>query len=401
MVRRTALILISLLTLKSYGAVYQINLVKKVQKKFSFSRFIIYRVKKGDALLKIMDKYKIPPRLLYKIVRLNKIKNPNLIYAGQIIKLPAPVVSSPSRKIRRKGKPSYKLSLLKKLGADINNRGSLFVGNKTISLKKNPLVRLGNREFLVNFGNLSGETLQVLKSSGIRVINPEKLNDLIDEFISSSFQQVYKNGKLILGQRDVLTYKYDYLVYDSSSGNMIVINRTPDTPPPLKGLLNAYGISVLEPDESEKSPEEGWGEVRVLSGNGVEKLEGLITLLTGKKIENIPQGFLIPESRLAVVYDSITPEEKVKLEIQGYKVFVLTGNFLYDAQKILNFLPVANKFVNLVLFEPPGTKGKRAKFSKNGLLITLPEKTWFLIDSVEKKEEILYLRYKGVNLIFY
>ena len=402
MVKRTLLILLSLLTVESYGAVYQINIVKKVEKQPSFKEFFIYKVKRGDALLKILKKFHIPRRFLYKIAKLNRIKNPNLIYAGQLIKLPTTVPAKSSKLyFRKKVSPDYKVGLIEKLGVRVNRSGTIFVGDKAIDLRQNPLIKFKNSEILVNFGNLSRKLVESLKSLGIRVINPADLDRLIDQIVSSSFHQVYKNGKLVLGEKDVLTYRYDYLVYDSSSGNLVVINKEPDTPLPLKGLLNAYGVSVLEPKKAEEDPSEGWGEVKVLSGSGIEKLEELVELLKGVKVKPIPDGFLIPENHLAVVYDSVTPEERVRLEIQGYKVFVLTGNFIYDAEKVLDSILVANKLVTLVLVEPPGTEGKRARFTKEGLLITLPNKTWFLVDSVEREEEISYLRYKGVNLIFY
>ena len=48
-------------------------------------KFILYTVKNGDNLTKIAKRYYTT---VNKLVRLNDITNPNLIYPGQIIKIP-------------------------------------------------------------------------------------------------------------------------------------------------------------------------------------------------------------------------------------------------------------------------------------------------------------------------
>ncbi len=47
--------------------------------------FVVYRVRKGDTLLKISRKFNVP---LKTIVKFNRIKNPNMIRIGDVIKIP-------------------------------------------------------------------------------------------------------------------------------------------------------------------------------------------------------------------------------------------------------------------------------------------------------------------------
>ena len=403
MVKR-ALLILSLFSSAVYGATYQINVVKEQVSPKVEKRFVVYRVKRGDTLLKIMKRFKIPRRLLYRIAKLNNIKNPNLIYAGQVIKLPvgegAPVVKA-ARKIPEKLKEERELQLIRRLGGRINREGYLFVGNKNISFRKNPLITVGEKRFLLDFTGISGKVRRVLSGLGITVVDKNSLNKVLESAISANFSSLQKNGTLIIGENDVLTYHYDYLAYNRFTGQRTVINTTPDTPPTLKNLLLAYGVAVVEPRFEVPDSREGWGELKILTGGGLDKIAGLIYLLTGKKGQKIPEGIVFPDLKLAVVYDYITPEKRTELELQGNKVFILTGNFLNDVESILSLVPIANKFVKLVLYEPPGTKGKRSKFVIEGLLISSPEKDWFMVDSFDKPEEIPYLRYRGVNLIVY
>ncbi|SMO67875.1 LysM domain-containing protein [Balnearium lithotrophicum] len=380
--------------------VYQINIVKERKQKKSKNSFILYVVKKGDYLSEILEKFSIPLKFLYRIVEMNGIRNPNFIYPGQKLKIPS--FSLTGHKARKINSDTYeKLDLLRKLGAKIDDKGYIFLGDRKISLRKNPKIIVGNREYLVDFGNLSVKDIKFLTSVGINVLEPKQLGKIIDKFIESNFSQVLKNGKFILGASDILIYKYDYLVYDTVSGRRIVINKEPDTPPALRGLLNSYGIYVVEPKFVNPNPSEGLGKLVILKGEGISKISNLLFLLTGKKFKRIEDGVIFPDLKIAVVYDSITPEESVKLKLEGNRVSVLTGNFLYDVKNILSLVPVANKEVVLVLNEPPETNGKRAQFKKRGLLITTQKRTWFMVDDVEKPEEIPYLRYRGVNLIFY
>ena len=403
MVKR-ALLILSLLTVASYGATYQISVVKEEPSAGVEKEYVIYRVKQGDTLFKIMRKFKIPARFLYRIVQINRLKNPNLIYPGQEIKLPVGKGGRGKRgvlKRRRQSGVERELQLIKLLGGRVNREGYLFVGKSRVSLRKNPMVKVGEEQFLLDFSGLSKDVKRKLAEVGISVVSSKNLGPVLEKVISANFSSLQKNGELIVGENDVLTYRYDYMAYNRYTGQRTVINTSPDTPPTLKSLLAAYGIAVVEPPFKVPDDWEGWGRLKILKGEGLQKIEELVRLLTSSKGKEIPEGLLFPDLKIAVVYDYITPERKTELELQGNRVFVLTGNFLSDVESILSLIPMANKFVKLVLYEPPGTKGKRSKFVIEGLLVSTPKRDWFMVDSVDKPEEIPYLRYRGVNLIIY
>ena len=400
MVKR-ALILSLLLTCASYGAVYQIDIVKERRERPSAEKFVLYRVKKGDTLLKIMKKHKIPRHLLYEVAKLNNLKNPDLIYAGQIIKLP---VGNQFVKTERPKEKTAEtdFKLLKTLGAKVKREGYLFTASGKVNLKKTPMVQVGQKRFIVDFSNqIDRRIRKELADAGFTVVDEKGFESLIEEVLSQNFTSIQKKGKLILGVKDILVYNYDYMGYNRYTGQRVVINRAPDTPPPLVSLLNAYGIGVIQPPRVEPKTKEGNGTLRIIKGDGITKINSLVKLLTGKSGVKTEYGIRFPELKLHVVYDFITPEEKVKLELSGDRVVVLTGNFLYDVENILTLVPLANKMVELILYEPPESKGKRSKFTVKGLLVSTPKKDWFLIDSVDRPEEIPYLLYRGVNLIIY
>ena len=80
---------------------------RSISKKGSSSNYILYKVKKGDTLIKIAKKFRVSVR---EIKRANNLKSSRL-YAGQVIKIPIP------RKIVKdteKGKIIYKIYRVKK-----------------------------------------------------------------------------------------------------------------------------------------------------------------------------------------------------------------------------------------------------------------------------------------------
>jgi hypothetical protein len=240
-----------------------------------------------------------------------------------------------------------------------------------------------------------------LKDAGFSVVGQEGFEKLLEDVLSTNFTSLQKNGKLVLGENDILTYKYDYLGYNKFTGQRTIINTRADTPEPLIRLLNSYGIALVQPPRRKLDTREGNGLLKIVSGNGITKINSIVNLLTGKSGKENEYGLFFPELKLYVVYDFVTPEDKVKLELGGNRVVVLTGNLLYDLENILALVPLANKVVELVLYEPPLTKGERSKFTIRGLLVSTPKREWFLIDGVDKPEELPYLRFRGVNLIIY
>lgn len=388
-----------LLTDVAFSNVYEIKIVKHNRvKELTEPKLIIYRVKPGDTLYGIVTrKFKLPPAMVNSIAKFNKLKNSNLIYAGQELKLPAGVAGT-SQGTSKNGESL--LPAARMLGGKVNRDGSIFLGNESINFEKNPTISINGGNYILDCNNnLNNEVRTELGSIGINAVNSTELKNLIEGTINSNFGIVAKNGKLVLGARDVLTYKYDYLSYDVSTGNRIVINLKRNTPPTLIKLLKAYGVEVLQPKG--KDIQGNVGELKILSGNGIERIAGLMNILSKKNGVFKESGVEFPEMHIFVAFDFLAPEKKVELELNGYKVVVLSGNFIHDVENILSQIPIVYKQVKLVVVEPPGSNGNRSKFEISGLLVSTENKDWFLVDCVEKTEEIPYLRSRGVNLIIY
>ena len=401
MVKR-ALISFLLFTLPSYGAVYQIDVVKERELKLEKPRFFVYKVKRGDTLLKIMEKFKIPRSFLYEIVKVNKLKSPNLIYVGQKLKLPAEGELKKREKTRKVHPSEKDFKFLKTIGTVVKDNGILFTDYGKVNLRKTPIIEANGKRFIVDLsGQIGSKMKRSLESAGFTVVGRKELEKLIDKVLSENFSSITKNGELILGEKDILVYKYDFMGYNKFTGQRTVINREADTPPALEKILNAYGIAVIQPPYRKLDTDEGNGKLKIVRGKGIEKINAVMKILTGKRGIEKEEGLFFPSLNLYVVYDFIDPEEKVKLELQGNKVVVLGGNFLQDIQNILTLVPLANKELNLILYEPPLSKGKRSTFRIEGLLVSTPKEDWFLIDSVDKPEEIPYLVSRGVNVIVY
>lgn len=400
MVKRTLLTLL-LLSSSSLGAVYQIDIVKERGVKSEKPRLVVYKVKRGDTLLKIMKRFKVPRRLLYQVVKINKLRNPNLIYAGQVIRLPVGW-NEKRQRVRKKEFTEEEFKFLKTIGAKVNDDGFLFTAGKKLNLKKTPIVEASGKRFIVDLsGEIGGRTRKSLEEAGFTVIGSKELGDLIEKVLSENFSSIQRKGKLILGENDILVYKYDYMGYNKFTGQRTVINTRPDTPKTLVKLLNSYGIAVIQPPLRKLDTSEGRGKLRIIAGDGLTKINSVIKVLTGQEGVKREEGLFFPKLKLFVVYDFVSPEEKVKLELQGNKVVVLTGDFLNDIENILTLVPLANKLVDLVLYEPPSSKGKRSKFTIRGLLVSTPKEDWFLIDSVDKPQELPYLTSRGVNVMVY
>jgi len=195
MVKRALLILLTTLAVAKADT-YQINIVKKGEKGNSIWNFLLYKVKIGDTLLKILKKFHLPRSLLPEVVKVNKIKNPNLIYSGSTLKIPVP-----TKKRSVSSRKGEELKALKLLGAKVKEDGILFVGNKKVYLRKNPIVKVGRKRFILDLSNsIRGRLREELLSAGFNVINRKNFSSLIEETLSLNFVGIEKNGELILGE---------------------------------------------------------------------------------------------------------------------------------------------------------------------------------------------------------
>ncbi|MEO2068475.1 MAG: LysM domain-containing protein [Desulfurobacteriaceae bacterium] len=399
---RLAFLIALLLCNLAFGEVYKIKIVKKkVGESIRGSGLIIYKVKKGDTLWGIVKKFKLPKSSIKTIARINKIKNPDIIYVGQKIKIPIGTKSEGKILLPQKSKEKAFFPVIRMLGGETADSGGLILKSGKVDFSKHPKISIGGKDYVLDFGNTISKRVQKeVESLGIRVLkSQEELKKLLEKEINSQFGIVKKNGELILGLKDILIYHYDYLSYNPSTGNRIVINLKRDTPETLVKLLNAYSIEVTQPEG--KDLEGIVGKLKVLTGGGVDKIAQLVKLLTGKSAKTTENGIEFENLHLFVAFDFIDPEEKVKKELDGYKVVVLSGNLPVDLDNVLSALSVAHKWTRFTVLEPPGTEGTRSKFSIMGIWLSTLKEEWFLIDSVDKPEEIPYLRSRGMNLIIY
>jgi len=387
----------------AYGKVYELTLYKELKSKTPPSppSYLLYTVRKGDCLLKIMKKFHIPSHELKEIVKLNNIKNPNLIYAGRKLKLPVYFGKVKVSKKTLKQDSPY-LEGLKLLGAEVETKGALFVDGKKISFRKNPKIRINGEDFIY-LNDCNSSLKKALNNLGIGILNYKNVKELFEETLSSQYPFFQKDGNLTLGISDILNYHYDYMAYDPSRGLRVVINLISDTPNALKELLSSYSVKVVQPENNVKTDltkSESLGTLKILTGNGKEKLIELVKLLTGEEGEIKENALVFPKSKIYALLGEVMPQEKVSVEMKGYRVVRLTGDFEEDAEKILSLIPFAVSKVILVLKEPPES-GKRSIFKKEALEIDTPSKTYYLVDTFDRIEEIPYLRYRGVNLIIY
>ncbi len=378
---------------------YRVRIVKKVSiEQKASGKVIYYKVKKGDRLLKILKEFGIPPKKLSLVAEMNKIKNPNVIYPGQKIKLPLGRNLVHGRfKLQKEERFS---AVLKELGVLVEGSGFILLNSGVVDFSKTPKIIQDNESFILDLNNqLTEDQIGELKSIGIGVLKGKKeFRELFEKQLISSFGSYDTNGTLSFGNRDRLVYRYDYSVFDESTGKLKIFNLSADTPYYLRRLMRAYGVDVYQPEVSDERGQ--FGKLKILSGNYLEKLAGLVTLVTGF-VGKFGEGISFEKMSLFIAKPNSDPERISLYRMKGFRTVILSNDFLNDVVKVLNSLAVPSERVKLVVVEPPGTSGKRSKFIINGLMVHARDRDWFMIDGVEKVDEIPYLRSRGVNLIIY
>jgi len=383
------------------GKVYEISIVSRAPKMQIHKREITYyRVKPGDTLYGILRKLKIPPKRLSSIAKLNKIKNPDLIYAGQVLKIPFKNGRA-GKLFKTRGERLDICPLLKSLGIPVLNSGFILLNSGTVDFSKTPQITVDDKSFVLDIANMikKGQE-EELKSIGIGVLRGnDKLRKIIENRLISNFGSYDSNGTLKFGSKDRLIYRYDYSVFDESSGTLKVFNLKADTPYFLRMLLKSYGVAVKQPEALE---EKGYvGKLKVLSGSSAGKVAEFVNLITGSSGVYNNGMFVFKDLKLLIAPENADFEKISDYKIRGFRVAIVSGVFLSDVKKLLEILAIPHEKIKLVVVEPPGTSGKRSKFSLKGLMVHARDRDWFMVDSVERVEEIPYLRSRGVNLIFY
>ncbi|WP_456397628.1 LysM peptidoglycan-binding domain-containing protein [Desulfurobacterium sp.] len=385
--------------------IYKINIIKiRKAEQRTRKHIIYYKVKPGDTLYGILRKYNLPLKMLGEVVKLNKIKNPNLILKGQVLKIPLPGVK------RNKTRKRFKISknvipdfspVINGKGSKIYKKGMILLKSGMVNLQQNPVITIAGNNYIIDLNrNLTEEEIKELQNIGYKIIKDEKqLRKLVEENLLNTFGSFEANGTIKLGTFDKLTYHYDYLIYDMETGSTKIFNITPDTPKELKNLLAAYGITVEQPKM--KYEKGNPGIVKILIGTNIEKITELIHILTGEKAVKDENGYSFNKLKIFVVKEMASPEEITKKKMAGFTIVKIYPDMRKNIREAVNAIPFAIQKIKLIIVEPPGTNGKRSRFEIRGFSIDTPENNYFVIPGVEKPEEIPYMVSRGINLIIY
>ena len=386
--------------------IYKINIIKTIENPNTLRKNIIYyKIKPGDTIYGILKKYKLPIKMLDEIVKLNKLKDPDKIKWGQTLKVPLPQskFSGGKRgkvKVKKKFIPDIS-PILKKYGK-IYKKGTILLNSRAINLSKNPLITFKGKNYILNLnGNIPEDIVKELESLGYKVLSNKKdIKNVMEDYLLSDYGYFEENGILKLGNMDKIKYRYDYLTYDTETGNIKIFNTEPDTPKELKNILSAYGITVEQPKRQFDSGHRGI--LKILTGNPEKKVAKLLLSITNERPVKVDKEFLFKKIKIFITPENFNPEEKTKKKMEGFTVISVSNENIETAiKKAVESVPYVMQKIKLVIVEPPGTEGKRSKFEIIGYSIDTPIKRYFLIPGVEKPEEISYLLSRGVNLIIY
>ena len=278
-----------------------------------------YCVKPGDSLTMLArGRYDIPSKDMYNeyldlVKKLNpSIKNPNLIYPGQIIKLPIhspeivrkPIVSKVSEKLEVKSedkdlsksqKPSPVgddlAAIFTEIGEEWIRTGRHFIplksgGQIDLEAKSFPIITLRNGlQVILDLNNKVPERMEKLIGSSwgnyrvVHIAEDEDLRSALDKVIRiCDYPKVFKSGESLELKGDIgLKITGDWIIRLSQTGsdktaNFVVINLT-DTPALhnsriIKDYLKGLGVKVIDYPPGQDDMKEGTAEAEMLSGGG-------------------------------------------------------------------------------------------------------------------------------------
>ena len=278
-----------------------------------------YSVKPGDSLtILARDRYDIPSKDMYKeyldlVKKLNpSIKDPNLIYPGQVIRLPIyspqivrkPIVSKVSKKLEIKSndkavskslKPSavgHDLAMIfTEIGEEWVQTGRHFIplksgGQIDLEAKSFPIISFRNGlRVILDLNNKVPERMEKLIGSSwenyrvVHIAEDESLKSALDKIIRvCDYPKVFKRGESLGLKGDIgLQISGDWIIRLSQAGSndaasFVVINLS-DSPAIhnsgiIKDYLKGLGVKVIDYPPGQGDMTEGTAEAEMLSGGG-------------------------------------------------------------------------------------------------------------------------------------
>jgi hypothetical protein len=287
-----------------------------------------YTVKRGDSLIRVVKAlYNVPDHIVYNeylnfVKKLNpSIKNLNLIYPGQTIRLPIYSAQKISMPIEPKPPAKSKPQVQKKKMFTIGHHlGQIF------TLLGEEWVQSGEHMIPLRSGgqiNLKADSYPIINlSTGNRVIVdlhnnlPKKMGDLITSnwnnyqiihlgkdydlrrslntiLPACNYGKVYGLGEPLMVGGDIpLRITADWMIrldpgVSDEKGQIIMITLSDDftqrTPHPIKSYLDGLGIRAIDYPQAAKAGYESKEAVKVLKAEDATAIIELVLNLTGHK----------------------------------------------------------------------------------------------------------------------
>lgn len=290
-----------------------------------------YTVKRGDSLIRVVKgRYNVPDHIVYNeyldfVKKLNPtIKDLNLIYPGQTIRLPIysaqkismPIEPAPPPKSKPKAQKKSMNTIGRHLGQIFTLLGEEWVqsGEHMIPLKSGgqinlkadsyPIINLatGNRVIVDLHNNLPKKMGDLITSNwnNYQIIHLGKEYDLrrsLNTILPAcNYSKVYGLGEpLVLGGDIPLRITADWMIRlnpgaSNETGQIIMITLSDDfaqrTPHAIRSYLNSLGIKAIDYPQEDKVSDESTKEAKVLTADDASALIELALNLTGYKFSS-------------------------------------------------------------------------------------------------------------------
>jgi LysM repeat protein len=287
-----------------------------------------YTVKRGDSLIRVVQgRYNVPDHIVYNeylnfVKKLNpSIKDLNLIYPGQIIRLPIysaqkismPIEPAPPPKSKPQAQKKSMNTIGSHLGQIFTLLGEEWVqsGEHMIPLKSGgqinlkadsyPIINLstGNRVIVDLHNNLPKKMGDLITSNwtNYQIIHLGKEYDLrrsLNTILPAcNYGKVYGLGEpLVLGGDIPLSITADWMIrlnpgVSDEGGQIVMITLSDDftqrTPQAIRSYLNSLGIRAIDYPQADMASDKSTKKVEVLKVGDASALIELILKLTGHK----------------------------------------------------------------------------------------------------------------------